>query len=136
MSCYFCLVIEGSGSGTGSVPLTNGSGSGSRRPRNIQIPRIRIHNTGCMYELSPYAAFGVCFLLFIYMRDVFHIHIFGNKSQSFSLLRNVILELGTSSKSDVTNIFDFIALRIVKKISQETGNRRWKHKRRKHKKIQ
>ncbi len=38
------------------------------------------------------------------------------------------MELWTSAKSDVTNIFDFIALRIVKKISQETGNRRWKHK--------
>jgi hypothetical protein len=28
-SCYFCLMIEGSG----SIPLTNGSGSGSRRPK-------------------------------------------------------------------------------------------------------
>jgi hypothetical protein len=31
------------GSGSGSIPLTNGSGSG--RAKNMQILRIRIHNT-------------------------------------------------------------------------------------------
>ncbi len=38
-SCYFCLVIKGSGSGP--VPLTNGFG----RPKNIRVPRlwIQIH---------------------------------------------------------------------------------------------
>ncbi len=42
-SYYFCLMTEGSGSG--SIPLTNKSGSGSRRPKNLRIQRIRIHNT-------------------------------------------------------------------------------------------
>jgi hypothetical protein len=32
-SCYFCLVIEGSGAGFGSIPLTTGSGARSRRPK-------------------------------------------------------------------------------------------------------
>jgi hypothetical protein len=32
--------------GSGSVHLTNGSRSGSRRPENIRILWIRIHNTG------------------------------------------------------------------------------------------
>jgi hypothetical protein len=51
-SYHFCLMIEGSRSGarsgarSGSVPLTNGSGFGSRRPKNIRIIQIRIHNTG------------------------------------------------------------------------------------------
>ncbi len=42
---------EGSGSGarSGSIPLTNESGS--RRPKNIQIRRLRIPNTGCYYSL-------------------------------------------------------------------------------------
>jgi hypothetical protein len=37
-------MIEGSCSG--AIPLINRSGSGSRRPKNIWILRIRIHNTG------------------------------------------------------------------------------------------
>jgi hypothetical protein len=42
---------EGSGSGarSGSIPLTNESGS--RRPKNMQIRRLRIPNTGCYYTL-------------------------------------------------------------------------------------
>ncbi len=43
-SCYFCMIIEGSGSepraGSGSIPLTSGSGSG--RPKNMWN---RIRNT-------------------------------------------------------------------------------------------
>ncbi len=37
-SCFFCLMIEGSGSraGSGSIPLTNGSGS--RRPKTHVDP--------------------------------------------------------------------------------------------------
>ncbi len=41
-SCYFCMIIEGSG----SIPLTNGSGSVSGRPKNMWRIRIRIRNTG------------------------------------------------------------------------------------------
>ncbi len=41
-SCYFCLMIEGSGSGVGSVPRPNGSESG--RPKSIRILRIMIRN--------------------------------------------------------------------------------------------
>ncbi len=40
-SCYFCMMIEGSGSG--SIPLT--SGSGSVKPKNMWIRWIRIRNT-------------------------------------------------------------------------------------------
>ncbi len=34
------------GSGSGSILVTNGSRCGSERPKNIQILRIRIRNTG------------------------------------------------------------------------------------------
>jgi hypothetical protein len=44
-SCYFYLMIEGSGAVSGSIPLTNGSGSGSMRPKNMWI-WIRICSTG------------------------------------------------------------------------------------------
>jgi hypothetical protein len=46
---------EGSESGAGSrsTPLTNGSGSGSGMPKNMQILRIWIPNTGFSSSLAP-----------------------------------------------------------------------------------
>jgi len=57
-SCYFCMMIEGSGSG--SIPLTSGSGSG--RPKNmwirwIRIRWIRIRNTGTYNNQTYLLAF-------------------------------------------------------------------------------
>jgi hypothetical protein len=54
-SCYFCMMIEGSGSG--SIPLTSGSRSG--RPKNmwIRIRWIRIRNTGTYHNQTYLLAF-------------------------------------------------------------------------------
>jgi hypothetical protein len=40
-----------------TVPLTNGSRSGSRRPKNIWIRRIRIHNTGAKILISRFEGY-------------------------------------------------------------------------------
>ncbi len=54
-SYYFCMMIEGSGSGFRSIPLTCGSGSGGPKTCGSGRIRIRIRNTGKMFNILQHS---------------------------------------------------------------------------------